>query len=263
MLSKNLAFGLALAAGLALTPAARAGDDVIRLALPDSSDVRDLGGRADDLSADVLEAGYGYRGGYRGGFGGYRGGFYGGYRGGFGGGYYSGFRGGYYGGFRGGYYGGYRGFYGGYYGGYRPFVSGYGFGYGVGYGGYGGYYGCSDVGGADVYPVCSPRTVVVRPATTYYVQPAQPQPQNPQPLPAPTPVMPRADEGGTFPYDGGPKAPVPMPQSFDEARPALLPRATPLAAETLVSLKPQQPEQKKSGKWTFPAYGEQPTRSSK
>jgi len=46
---------------------------------------------------------------YRGGYGGYRGGYYGGYRGGYGG-YGGGYRG-YYGGFGGGYYGGYRGYY--------------------------------------------------------------------------------------------------------------------------------------------------------
>jgi len=59
---------------------------------------------------------------YRGGWGGYRGGYYGGYRGG----YYGGFGGyrGYYGGF-----GGYRGYYGGYYGGYRPYYGGYGYRY--------------------------------------------------------------------------------------------------------------------------------------
>jgi len=273
MLSKHLAYGLALAAGLALTSAARAGDDVIRLASPNSSgDARTLGATADDLAADNLEAnyrgGYGYRGGYHGG---YRGGYYGGYRGG----YYGGYRGGYYGGYRGAYYGGYRGYYGGY--GYRPYYSSfysrpyYGGGYGYvpyyssysyGYSYYpsypiyyGGYY-CSDVGDAGVYSGSSQPSAVVRQPATYSVEP-QPQPQ---PNPTPLPQMPRADDN-TFPYDGGPKTPVPMPQTFEDARPTLAPRSRPQAEETVVSLKPRLAEEKKSGKWNFPAYGEQATRS--
>jgi len=282
MLSRPLAYGLALAAGLALSSAARAGDDVIRLAFPTSppksgGDVRTLSATADDLATDTLDARYGYGGyrggygGYRGGYGGYRGGYYGGYRGG----YYAGYRGGYYGGYRGGYYGGFRGgygafyrpFYGAYYGGYSPYYySSYSYyNYSPYY--YGGYYGCSDVGGAEVYPICS-RTVVVRPSTTVYyepqaqVLPQQPQLRESQPLPSPAPVMPKADDS-TFPYDGGPKDPVPMPQTFEEARPMLVPpRARPQATETLVSLPAkQQPEAKKSGKWNFPAYGEEATRS--
>jgi hypothetical protein len=270
MLSKPLAYGLALAAGLALTSAARAGDDVIRLTAPKpSGDVRNLGATADDLAAENVEA-Y-YRGGY-----GYRGGFYGGYRG-----FYGGYRG-YYGGYRAAYY--HRPYYGGYYGYrpyyssfyYRPYYSGYGGygygGYGYGYGGYGGYggypsyygggyYCISDVGGAGVYPVCSPRSVVVvRQPTTYGVQPLQPGLQTQPRDPAPIPQMPRADDG-TFPYDGGPKVPVPMPEASEDARPALVPRVRPQADETVVSLKPRLVEEKKSGKWNFPAYGEQPTRS--
>jgi hypothetical protein len=280
VLSKPLAYGLALAAGLALASAARA-DDVIRLAFPDSkqpssNDVITLKGTLNDLNADTLEARYG---GYRGGYGGYRGGYYGGYRGG----YYGGYRGGYYAGYgyRGGYYGGYGyrgGYYGGGYGGYGGYGGGYyGGGYGgyyavpyyggYGYGGYG-YYGCSDVVGADLYPVCS-RTVVVQPATTYYyvVPPAQVQ-VRPQLQTQPVPVMPKADDG-TFPYDGGPKSPVPMPQTLESARPTLVPpQARPQSGETLVSLpapkliEAKRPEAKQTGKWNYPAYGEQATRSN-
>jgi hypothetical protein len=271
MLSKHLAYGLAMAAGLALTSAARAGDDdVIRLAPPNSSgDVRTLGATADDLATENLEAYYrGGYGGYRGGYGGYRGGYYGGYRGG----YYAGYRGGYYGGYRG-YYGGYRGYYGGYrpyyssyY--YRPYYGGYYGGYGgYGYGGYyssyplyyGGGYCISDVGAVGVYPIYSQRSVVVGQSATYSVEP-QPQPLTQQ-YPTPLPQMPRADEGGTFPYDGGPKAPVPVPQTSEDARPMLAPRFRPQAEETVVSLKPTLAQEKKSGKWNFPAYGEQATRS--
>jgi hypothetical protein len=280
MLSKPFAYGLALAAGLALTSAARAGDDVIRLAPPKqpSGDVRTLGATADDLATENLEAYYRGYGGYRGGYGGYRGFYGGGYRGFYGGGYRGGFYGagfnrGFYGaGFRGGYYGGYRGFYGGgfrggYYGGYysQPYYYSNYYSYPSYYGGYYGY-ACSDVGGAEVYPICSQRTVVVvRQPANYSVQPQQPPLQTqPQYNPTPIPQMPRADEEGTFPYDGGPKTPVPMPQTFEDARPSLLQRPRPQSDETVVSLKPQLVEEKKSsssGKWNFPAYGEAPTRS--
>jgi hypothetical protein len=294
MLSKRLAFVLACGVGLALAGTASAADDVIRLALPNkSADVLTLGATASDLDADVLNVaryGGGYRGGYvgyRGGYGGYRGGYYGGYRG---------YRGGYYGGYRGGYYGGYRGYYGGYrygYAGYR--YRGYGYG-GYGYGGYYPYYGYAyypsysyyspsysyyypsssyyDTDYSDAYgsgygtyypSSLSSRVVIVRPSapvTSYPQQQPQAQPRletlpNPSASPAPQ-QMPGADED-TFPYDGGPKNPVPMPQSSEDAKPTVVPYGKLYPKETLVSLKPKA-EQKTSGKWNYPAYGEKPTR---
>jgi len=286
---------------LALAGTASAADDVIRLALPNkSADVLTLGATASDLDADVLNVAR-YGGGYRGGSVGYRGGYYGGYRGGsvgYRGGYYGGYRGGYVG-YRGGYYGGYRG---GYYGGYRGYYGGYRYGYGYRGYGYGGYYpsygyayypsysyyypsysyyypsysysypdysygyGSDD---SSYYPSSlSSRVVIVRPSApvTSYPQP-QPQAQprletlpNPSPSPAPQ-QMPRADED-TFPYDGGPKNPVPVPQSSEDARPTVIPYRTLRPKETLVSLKPKG-EEKTSGKWNYPAYGEKPTRGSK
>jgi len=313
MLSKQLAYGLALTAALALSSTASAADDVIRLALPNSqsSDTRTLGATPDDLDVDTLDVArhYGYHGGYHGG---YRGGYYGGYRGG----YYGGYRGGYYGGYRG-YYGGYRGYgyssygyssyypsysygysyypsysygysypaysygysygYGSY---YRPrYYGGYGYGYRGGYyGGYRGYRRISDdEDDAEVYPICS-RRVIVQQAPVYQAPPsyqAQPSYQvqpsyrvqpSQQTLPAPTPApqqMPQADDEGTYPYDGGPKNPVPMP-SYDDAKPTQVPYRQLQRGETLVSLKPKQAEEKKTssaGKWNYPAYGEKPTRS--
>jgi len=279
MLSKHLAYGLALAAGLALSSTASAADDVIRLALPSSqsSDTLTLGATSDDLDAGVIDVaryyGGGYRGGYRGGYyGGYRGGSYGGYRG-YG---YAGYRGGYYGGYRG-YYGGYRGYYGGYRGYYRPYYSGY---YGYGYSSYGysspyyyggyGYYGCSltDFDTADLYPVCS-RRVIVQVTPSYPVRPSyQVQPSQevlPNPSPVPQQQLPPPDDDGTYPYDGGPKSPVPMPpQSFDDARPTQIPHGKLQRGETLVSLNPKQAQEKtsSSGKWNYPAYGEKPTRGN-
>jgi len=302
MLSKRLAFALALGVGLALAGTASAADDVIRLALPNkSADVLTLGATQSDLDADVLNvARYygGYRGGYggyRGGYGGYRGAYYGGYRGGYYGGhrgYYGGYRG-YYGGYRGAYYGGYRYGYRGYYGGYYPSYSYYypsysyyypsysyyyptysyypSYSYSYGYSSYTepSYYGVSGI--PDGGYASRSRIVEVRPSApeSAYVQP---QPQNQvQPrletLPNPTPStapqqMPGADEG-TFDYDGGPKSPVPIPQSSQGAKPAVIPYGKLFPNETLISLKPQAEQKKTSGKWNYPAYGEKPTRGNK
>jgi len=226
-------------------------------------------------SADTELARYG-RGGYGGGgYGGYRGGFHGGYRGGYAG---------HYGGYRG-FYAGYRGFYGGYHrpyyaGFYRPYYGGY---YGSPYyynsyystpyyGGYGGGYysapyydyGCSATPGT--YGAVTQLSVVQQP---YYpsVQPygvqygVQPYNGTPYGVPqqgisgyggaAPQQPMPPLPSGdGTFPYDGGPTIPVPMPRQ--DAAPA---KSAPPATTTLRLVntggQPAPPTQ-----FSFPAYGE-------
>jgi hypothetical protein len=288
MLSKVLAVCLAVTAGLLLCSPAQAADNVISLAKFDSNaPTLSLAATADDLDADTIDVvrrgyygGYrgGYYGGYRGVYYGYRGGYYGGYRGG----YYGGYRGGYYGGYRGGYYGYSRPYYGGYYGYSRPYYGGYYGGYRGGYYGYrggyyggyrggyrGGYWGISDPGDdyALTYPLCNnsygSRTLVIQPSSAYLPQPAQPRQ-----LPGPTPIprMPNADEG-TYPYDGGPMNPVPMPKQ--EARPTIVPYASVYPEERLVSLTPDAPallkvkSEPKTGKWTYPAYGESPTRTGR
>jgi hypothetical protein len=301
MFSKQLAYGLALAAGLALTSSARADDDVIRLAQTRSSsdDTWTLGGTRADLEADTIATGRGgfHGGGFHGsGFhgGGFRGGFHGGgFRG-----FHTGFRG-FHTGFRG-FHTGFRGFHRGFYGGfYRPwfygasyywpyyssyywpsYYAGYGSGFGgyggYGYGGYyspyyggygyGGYCGISDNGGADTYAICSRRSVGVY----YYSSAPQvyqyqyPRYQQPSVQPQAPQLMPRADE--TFPYDGGPKTPIPMPQESlqpEDARPTVIPYSKLAPGEKLVSLQPKEKspsQEKKTGKWNYPAYGEQPTR---
>src|SRR5262249_4293610 len=76
----------------------------------------------------------------------------------------------------------------------------------------------------------------------------------------------RPDADETFPYDGGPKNPVPMPsqQTPEDARPTLIPSGSRQPGETLVSVPSNQSEEKKSSaKWNFPAYGEKPTRNNK
>lgn len=217
-----------------------------------------LDGKGD---AGLQDARYGgYHGGYHGGWGGYRGwGGWGGYRGGYGWG----------GGYRG-YYGGYRGYGWGY--GYRPaFYLGFGrgwgyggYGYGLGYGGYGygGYYPASYYGGgyggyysSPVYYssgysspcVCS--AVTTAPAQTYqYQAPTTSQPAIVTP-PAPmqtTPPPPAPGNVGTFQYNGGPRALVPMPR---EIVPATAPGKLQRDGR-LVSLTPETPTPR------YRAYGE-------
>jgi len=282
MLSKQLAVGLAVLAGLLLTSTAKADNDMIRLATHDSSaNTLTLQGHDDDEADTLLVARYGggrggFYGGYRGGYGGYRGGYAsyrGGYYGGYRGGYYGGYRGGYYGGYRGGYYGGYRygGYYPRYYGGYYPrYYSSYY--YPSYYPSYSYYYPSYGYSYSAYYPISGncdneSRVLVVPPSSSNSL----PQPN--ETLPGPTPrIMPRADDG-TFPYDGGPKAPVPMPKIVPQqemearsldVRPTVVPFDSIYPDETLVSMKAKaEKTEPKTGKWNFPAYGEVPTRSKK
>ncbi len=254
-----------LAAGvitLAYGTAARADNDTVRLGKSST-------GAASDITGDVDTSLVVWRGGYHG----HRG-YYGGYRG-----YYGGYRG-YYGGYRGGYWGGGYGFYrrpyyGGYYGGYRPYYAGYyggGF-YGAGYYRpyYGGYYGYSSY----YWPCSAQSAPVVVTLAPQAVQPAAPvyqaQAPAPQLLPAPAPVA--APQQATYPYDGGPKALVPMPNA-DTVDPTFGPRPTVpvqgklvyLPAETTggstqlhtVSLQTSVAQQPAAApRYSYPAYGEQ------
>jgi len=267
----HLTAGALLLACLFLVPPAQAGD-TLRLNLPDSTDapLRNLLADYADLNADTDLVWH------RGGFGGFRGGYYGGFRGG-----YGGFRGGYYGGFRGGYYGGYRGYagfgYRGYYGGYYPRYYGYSGGYYGGYypryygysggyygGGYPSYYGYSCYPGYSYsyYGICAtpyaisysapvmPRALSVTPSA-----PAAPPDTGTPSAPAPTVPVPPLPGNGTFQYDGGPTNPVPMPKGDD--KPArTIPRG-PAVVDIMVSH--QEPT---SGKWVYPAYGETARRQS-
>jgi hypothetical protein len=300
MLSKQLAATLMTLAGLALAGTARADDDVIRLKGSQSSaTTMNLKGNDADADANLYDVArfYGGRfyGGYRGFYGGrayYRGyrGYYGGYRGFYGGRRFYGYRG-FYGGYYPGYYAGYGyGGYGGYgygypyYGGYGGYgYGGYGYGgyasYGYGYGGYGGYgyggYGGYGYGG---YPCCAKRLVASVSRTVIQQQPVPVQPngpiqqvpQNQGAGPGPGQVVPQVEEG-TYPYNGGPRNSVPMPGATNNPQqPLNVPQVTPQAAQTprlvpydslpdtdrYVSL----PAAKKTGKWTYPAYGEQARR---
>jgi hypothetical protein len=190
---------------------ARAGD-VFRLGLNTDAPTLSLVGDRDD---DTLSAAWrGYYGGYRGyygGYGGYRG-YYGSYYPRYYGGYYGGGYGGYYGSYYPRYYGGYYGsyyprYYGGYYGSYYPRYYG---GYYGSYYPYSGYYGYSGISYVSPIgcPLSSPDVpgIVVGPrgngsTSESYKVPSQPlNPMKPVP------------QEGTFPYDGGPSNPVPMPK---------------------------------------------------
>jgi hypothetical protein len=262
MLRKIWKPALALGAVLAATGAAGAGDrDTVLLSGSAGSATMTLGGTGTAAKAatedNELARGY-HGGGFHGGFGGYHGG-YGGYRGG----YYGGYRGYGYGGYRGYGYGGYRGFYRPYYAGYyRPYygygygygLGGLGLGYGLGYGGYGlgyssystyyssypAYYSCGylGIGGTGT------GAPVVNLGTTSFAQPVVP---NPMPQPA-TPG------DGTFPYDGGPSSPVPLPKADPGAIPPANPSST--ATDLPVSGKSRSLVTPVVSPYKYKAYGE-------
>lgn len=249
----RLTFMAGLLALAVCIPPARAGDDDIRLRLPATPDdfapARTLGADADDLDADTIQTRH-Y--GFRGGFVGYRGGVWGGHRG-WG-----------WGGHRGWGWAGHRGWG---WGGFHPVYRGF----------HGGYFGPRYVGGLYTYypsfysspvyysyPVYSTyyyspcALVTAAPTTTlqYRIVPSTPAPAPSTPTPAdPAPPMPNAD--GTYPYNGGPAAPVPMPRGGDEAM--TLPRVPTPVVDRWVSLKAEPV----TGKYIYPAYGETPRRSGR
>ncbi len=202
-----------------------------------------------------------YRGGYRGGS--YGGGHYAGYRGGsYGGGHYAGYRGGY-GGYRGGYYGGHHG-------GYRNAYYGPRYGFGFGYPYYArSYYGYSQ----PAYYYSAPPVYYYYPSYSYCPISLNSTPvysgsvgvgYPPAQGAAPPPPMRRADEGfgvpppppeeqGTFPYNGGPGAPVPLPglEPLPQKAPAIDP-----AQGRVVSIPAKLP------KYLYSAYGQKPATDS-
>ena len=227
---------LLAAAGVLAWSGASRGGDTIRLNMTASTPTKNL--VDDGQGADTIRVwhhGFGF-GGYRGfGFGGYRGFGWGGlYR------PYYGFGLGYgrFGYGLGGYgLGGYGRFgygLGGYGLGYGLGYGGYGLGYGLGYGGYGlgigygGYFGPCAGTTAGVYTLSIPAATLGTPPVTELA-----------------PRMPSSD--GTFPYDGGPRNPVP---NLKETPPSsITPRSVPLEGRS-VSLP------KATSKWSYPAYGE-------
>ena len=238
---------------LLLGAAATQAGDTIKLSLPASKDVPALKLGEIGLDADTIDAGYrghgghyhgGYHGGYRGGYhGGYHVGHYGGYRG-----YYGGYRG-YYGGYRG-FYGGYRGYYGAY---YRPYF------YGAGYYGYSPYYYSSSYyyTSPSVYYYSSPIYCPIGMETTTTLESQRVMPPADALNYAPqTQTLPLPRDAGTYPYDGGPRAPVPMPR-IDNPGDAPPARLSPIPTVPLDGRPVSLPAPKATPvKYTFPAYGE-------
>ena len=65
---------------------------------------------------------------------------------------------------------------------------------------------------------------------------------------------------GTYRYEGGPMAPVPIPKDEDTSN--RVPRISSPAAERVMSLRQAAPLANK-GKWVYPAYGEEPRRTGR
>jgi len=241
------------ALGLWASPAWAQFSEVKTLRLGDVPTMK-LGKAGTDADTELVRHSGGYHGGHHGG---YHGGYHGGHHGGYHGGYHSGYRGGYYGGYRG-YYGGYRGFYGGYSNYYRPYYgyrnfyyprySFYAGGYGYGYRPY--YYYAPPV--YYYYPACSyPIGLTTTTFSAYSpVMPLASQDVGPVPEGGPVP-RPGGVEDGTFPYDGGPASPVPMPKADPvpvPSRDSVPP--TPKPEGRIVSLPAP------TTSFAYPAYGE-------
>jgi len=264
MIGTRIIAGLLLAAGLFVPALSARPGDTFRLDLPGPDRTANAAPAGPDQNDKDLYT-VGYRGvhggfyGYRGGYVGYRG-YYAGYRGG-----YAGYRGSY-----GGYHGGYHGYHG-HYAGYRGY---YGYAYPRYYGGYYGYpYARAYYGAPSVYYypplvadpcVLSGSITTLAPAITLRINPAPAVQgriiQTPgAPLPPPmTPAPGPGPAAGTYPYDGGPLDPVPMPK-LDEApmdAPTPIIRPDPRVVSAVIAVSEGK------GKWAYPAYGEAPRRTS-
>ena len=258
MHGKWIAAGALATAGiLAFALPVRAGD-AHRLSMPSQATGAPTVGLVDDLKAVDTVKVHGYHGGYHGGYGGYHG-------------YSHGYYGGYYGYGRS-YYGGYgfdRGYYGGY--GYYPHYHHHYYGYGYGYYPSFAYSGCYQP-----YYYSAPSIYYSTPSIYYYSTPSYYADPYLCPsaglsgrflslnittapaihrrivevvaAPAPTPD-PVQSSDQTFPYDGGPRNPAPMPKAepTPDARPA-----APQVDDHSVSLPA-----KVASTLVYPAYGEQ------
>lgn len=221
---------LTLGAVLAMSGAASAAErDTLPLSRAGSGTTMTLGGKgtAAQAASEDTELTHGYRYGYRGYYGGY--GY--GYRGGWGG-YY------------GGYYSGYRGYYGGYssFSYYRPaYYSSYYYArpyYSSFY--YPAYYPTYYSYGPSIYLGIGGDVLSDAPTITLGSGFAPSVPPMGQPA---------KPGNGTFPYDGGPSNPVPLPKG----EPQMIPPANPSSATDLpISLKPKAAPTP----YKYKAYGE-------
>jgi hypothetical protein len=236
MFARMWTAGLLAVAGVLVGTSANQAAEVFRLALPANTEAPTLNlvqAEADD--GDTMDVRFYHGGGFRGGYV-VRGGHYGGYAHG------------YHGGYARGYYGGYaRGYYGGSYG-YR---SVYRYAY---YPPVYNYYYCPP----QYYTPIATSPSVATTTFSLRVVPLSPQ-AVPQPLPLslgqPTLPAPNQNPGlspnpGTFEYDGGPRAPVPLPRA----------EPTPMNPQPSLPLdgRPVSLPLRATPKYTYPAYGELP-----
>jgi hypothetical protein len=221
---------------LLAAPATRADDDTVRLGgnIDAKTTTLAFDGQSDTLLMRGVRGGFGHHHGFvhghrfvhHHGFGYARFGFYGGYRGFYGGGYYG---------------AGY----------YRPYYYGY-------------YNSCYYAPYAYVSPYYTYRPSAYYVSGSYYpvngdVQGYQAQTLKPtfyqahsqqyQPMPP--------AEGGTFPYDGGPVNPIPLPKGDQAPIYQPVPKTVP-GDGRLVSLPAAQPAKTGSSGFAYPAYGQQP-----
>jgi hypothetical protein len=274
---------LAAAGVLVLTLPAGAGDTQ-KLKLVDdpparTSDVHNLKRVNDAPTRNLLDDGGGadtldvgghgsFHGGSHGGFhssfhGGSHGGFHNSFHGGFHNGFHNSFHGGFHNGFHNSFHGGFHnGFHSGFRGGFHDRFRFNSFAFGFGFGRpwyYGSYY---DPYYYSPYYYAPPVYYYSQPV--YYVDPfytlggtsastyslsiaASPRPVTRE-LETLPPPMPPAGDDGTFPYDGGPRKPAPMPKA--DPAPTGTP-TTPLPLDGRAVSLPAKP-----GKLAYPAYGE-------
>jgi hypothetical protein len=268
MTGKRFAAAL-LAAGLLAWAAPAQAGDTLRLGMPGGAKAKTLTLKAtpEDLEADTVAVA---RGGFaRGGVA--RGGFHGGFH--HGGSHHAGSHHGFH---HGSFHHGSHHFHHGFHSGFRGFHGGWGRGWGWG----GGYYPGSFYGLGLGYPYSS----YAYSSYPYYSYPlygypySYGSPYGGYPLgtselstgpaaygpstypdeyggPADDPPMPPAGGESTYPYDGGPREPIPLPKE-ESGTPSANPRKGTPPKERVISFP--VPE----GKWVYPAYGEAPRRAA-
>jgi hypothetical protein len=227
---------------LAVAGGSQAGaDDILRLGGKGDAATLTLGskGEADNLLVRGWHGGgyhpavrYGYRGYHH--YGAFR---YGGYH--------------YYGAHRYWYPRYYRPYYGGYYWPWRAVA--FGLSFWPGYYSY--YYNPPVIYSPPVYPYTYPAEISVSPVpSTTILSTPRTLPAAPPLEVAPPPAV-RPSPDGTYPYDGGPQNPVPLPKKVEPA-PTAVPPAPVVPGGRVVSLP------RSSGEYAYLGYGEKPPESS-
>jgi hypothetical protein len=101
--------------------------------------------------------------------------------------------------------------------------------------------------------------VAAAPAVPAVIRPDQDQAAPPPPQPQPAPQYQPPSQFGTYPYDGGPRNPVPMPKGTSQPSPA--PDAKPAPRPTVPREGIPVSIPAPTVQFRYPAYGETPTRT--